>query len=66
MKTMIGTAKNFAWLLAVQIALAIAFLPSPANADQTLKKFRPNYNILEFQRSGVRGAGTLKTVLGHL
>ena len=46
MKTMIGTTKNFAWLLAVQITLAIVFLNSPASADQTLKKFRPNYNAV--------------------
>ena len=46
MKTMIGTTKNFAWLLAVQIVLAIALLTSPASADQTLKKFRPNYKAV--------------------
>ena len=28
--------------------------------------FCPNYNILEFQRSGLRGAGTLKLVFEHL
>jgi len=46
MKTMIGTPKNFAWILAVQFALALAFLPSLVSADQTLKKFRPNYKAV--------------------
>ena len=46
MKTMIGTSKNFVWTLAVQFVLAIALLPSLISADQTLKKFRPNYKAV--------------------
>ena len=46
MKTMIGTSKNFVWILAVQCALALVFLPSLVSADQTLKKFRPNYKAV--------------------
>ncbi len=46
MKTMIGTSKNFAWILAVQFAVALAFLPSLVSADQILKKFRPNYKAV--------------------
>ena len=46
MKTMIGTPKNFAWILAVQFALALTFLPRLVSADQTLKKFRPNYKAV--------------------
>ena len=46
MKTMIGSLKNFVWILAVQFVLAIALLPSLISADQTLKKFRPNYTAV--------------------
>jgi D-alanyl-D-alanine carboxypeptidase (penicillin-binding protein 5/6) len=46
MKTMIGTPKKFSWIWTIQFILVQAFLLSPVIADQTLKKFRPNFKAV--------------------